>query len=245
MSDAPIRLFTFPAAWGLPTTGPFGLKLELALRILDVPYERVHEMDSRKGPKRKSPWIEQGSLRMGDTELILAHVAEAHGKRLPEGDTAEARARGHVLRRMLEEHYHQVFEYELAVRDEGFAALKAMMIGLVPGLLIGPVAGHFRRTFKKHLFERGIARHSGAEVEAMGKADIDALVALLGENDYFLGDEPTKVDASAFGLLAVTIRSGIETPVMQYARTKPTLVAFVDRVMARYFPEIEAAREAA
>lgn len=245
MSEPTLRVFTFPAAWGLPSSGPFGLKLELALRILDVPYERHYEMDSRKGPKRKSPWIEQGSLRMGDTELILDHVARTYGKRLSEGDTPEARARGHVIRRALEEHYHQVFEYELAVRDEGFAALKAMMVGLVPGLLLGPVSGHFRRTFKKHLFERGIARHTGAEVEAMGKADIDAFVALLGEQDFFLGDEPTKVDVSAFGLLAVTIRSGIDTPVMQYARTKPTLVAFVDRVMARYFPEIEAAREAA
>ena len=47
----PLRVFTFPPAWDLPTSGPFGLKLEACLRMLDVPYERVFEGDSRKGPK--------------------------------------------------------------------------------------------------------------------------------------------------------------------------------------------------
>ena len=61
----PLRVFTFGPIHGLPTSGPFGLKLELALRIAGVPYERVYEEDNRKGPKRKSPWIEQGSVRMG------------------------------------------------------------------------------------------------------------------------------------------------------------------------------------
>src|SRR5688500_13658073 len=92
--NQPVRVFTFGPAHGLPTGGPFGLKLEMALRMAGVPYERVIEDDHRKGPKRKSPWIEQGPTRMGDTELILAHLGVDLDGHL---DPVE-RARGLLLR---------------------------------------------------------------------------------------------------------------------------------------------------
>jgi glutathione S-transferase len=229
-----LKLFTFGSAWGLPTAGPFGLKLEACLQMLGVPYERYFQNDNRKGPKRKSPWIEDGDLVLGDTELILAHVERTTGKALDAELSAVDRARSHVLRRMLEEHYHQVFEYELCVRDEGFAVLRDMMKAEVPALLRPIAFPAMRRAMKHHLFERGIARHSADEVTAMGRADVDALAAWLGDRDWFIADRPTKADASAFGLLAVAIRSELPTPVCSYARTKPNLVAFVERGIARW-----------
>jgi glutathione S-transferase len=232
-----LRLFTFGAAWGLPTAGPFGLKLEACLRMLDVPYERVFENDNRKGPKRKSPWIEDGDVRMGDTELILDHVARRYGKVVDRDLPAAERARALVLQRMLEEHYHQVFEYELCVLDEGFTELRKMLATSIPGPLLPIVAPLARRSFTKHLFERGIARHTPAEVAAMGRADVDALADWLGERDWFITDRPTKADATAFGLLAVSIRSPLPTPTCAYARSKPNLAAFVDRALARFFAD--------
>lgn len=233
-----LRLFTFGGAWGLPTAGPFGLKLEACLRMLDVPYERVYEDDNRKGPKRKSPWIEDGDVRMGDTELILAHVEKTRSKRLDQDLSPVDAARAHVLRRMLEEHYHQVFEYELCVPEEGFAELRKMFARTIPRPLLPLVAPLVRRGFKKHLFERGIARHTPEEVAAMGRSDIDALATWLGDREWFIARTPTKADATAFGLLAVSIRSSLQTPTCAYARTKPNLVAFVDRALALFFPEV-------
>jgi glutathione S-transferase len=237
---SPLRLFTFSPSFGLPTGGPFGLKLEACFRLLGVDYQRVFENDVRKGPKRKSPWIEDGELRLGDTELILAHVARTQGRRLDDDLTPVEQARSHVLRRMIEEHYHAVFEYELFVLDAGFERMKQLMKHDIPALLRPVIMPMARRGFRHHLFERGIARHSAAEVEAMGRADVDALAAWLGDRDWFIRDRPTKADASAFGLLAVAIRSGLDTPVMRYTRAQPNLVAFVDRVMARLFPEVAA-----
>jgi glutathione S-transferase len=237
MTGTTLRLFTFDAAWGLPTCGPFGLKLEVCLRMLGVSYERVHEGDNRKGPKRKSPWIEDGDLRLGDTELILEYVRNKHGKALDGELSPVDRARGQALRGMLEERYHQVFEYELIVRDEGFVHLRDLFKTKIPAPILSIVAPHLRRGMKKHLFERGIARHTPDEVTAMGRADIDALATWLGDREWFIADHPTKTDASAFGLLATTIRSPLPTPVCEYARTKSNLVAFVDRVLTRFFPE--------
>lgn len=230
-----IRLFTFSAGWDLPTAGPFGLKLEACLRTLDVPYERCFENDTRKGPKRKSPWIEDGGLVLGDTELILRHVERTTGKALDRDLTAAEHARSLALRRMLEEHYHQVLEYELCVRDEGFACLRELIRADIPALFRPLAFAMIRRNMRHHLFERGIARHSPEEIEAQGRGDIDALAAWLGDREWFITDRPTQADASAFGLLACTIKSPLPTPVCRYARTKPNLVGFVERGLARWF----------
>jgi glutathione S-transferase len=232
----PLRLFTFTPAFGLPTAGPFGLKLEACFRMLGVPYERLFENDVRKGPKRKSPWIEDGDLKLGDSELILQHVARTRGMQLDKDLTPVEKARAHILRRMVEEHYHAVFEYELFVLDAGFARMKEMITG-IPAILRPVVVPLARRKFHHHLFERGIARHNAEEVEAMGRADVDALSAWLGDRDWFVADRPTKADASVFGLLAVTIKSDLDTPVFRYTRAQPNLVAFVDRMIARLFAE--------
>ena len=80
---------------------------------------------------------------------------------------------------MLEEHYHQVFEYELIVLADGFVHLKQLMRDQIPALVRPLVTPLIRRAFVKHLHERGIARHTPAEVEAMGRADVDRMLALL------------------------------------------------------------------
>lgn len=237
MSEKPIKLFTFSAAHGLPTAGPFGLKLEACLRMAGVPYERVYEDDNRKGPKRKSPWIEQDGVRMGDTELILAHL----GIDPDAGLTPTQRAQSHVIRRTMEEHLHAVIEWEMFVDDAGWAHTIRLFDGKMPALLVPIVGWVVRGNFRKHLFERGIGRHAPADVAAMGKADLDAISALLGDREWFVADHPARIDASAFGLLAGPILSGIPTPAAAHARSLPNLVAFVARAKARFFPELTAA----
>lgn len=232
--SVPLRIFTFGPAHGLPTAGPFGLKLELALRMAGVPYERVIENDNRKGPKRKSPWIEQGDVRMGDTALILAHLGvdlEAHV------DPVE-RARGVLLRRALEEHWHQVLEYELFVHPAGHAAMDAQIAAAVPAFVAPLVGWWMRRSFGAHLFERGIARHAPEDVARMGKDDLDALAAVLASRTWAVGDAPSLTDCTLFGLLAPALWSPAPTPCFAHAKSLPALVAYAERVRARWFPEV-------
>ena len=239
-SSAPkITILTFSPAWGLPTAGPFGIKLEACLRMLGVEYERRFEDDNRKGPKRKSPWMQDGIVTMGDTELILQYVERKSGAKLDADLTPGERARAHVLCRMLEEHFHQVFEYELMTSQAGAALFRDLLSKAgVPRPLLGFVSGTVRRGFQKHLFERGIARHAPADIEAMGRDDVDALVEWLGDRRWFISEGPTKTDASALGLLAAAIRSPIESPVCSYARSQPSLVRFVERGLEHFFPEL-------
>jgi glutathione S-transferase len=93
-----------------------------------------------------------------------------------------------------------------------------------------------RRSMRKHLYERGIARHSDEEIVAFGKADLDALAAALGDKPWLLGDAPSKVDATAFGMLACSIAMQMPTPVCRYAQEQPALVAYLERATERFVP---------
>lgn len=235
MADT-LRVFTFGPGHGLPTTGPFGLKLELALRIAGIPYTRVQADDPRKGPKRKSPWIEQGGVRMGDTSLILDHLGVDLDAHLSPADRATSVA----WRALAEERWHQVVEYELFLHPAGFATLDAEIARAVPRLLAPIVGWMFRRMFRRHLVERGIARHTPEEVAVIGRRDLDAIATLVDGRRFALGDQPSTLDCTLFGLLALPLCSPAPTPCYAHAKSLPALVAYWDGLRAAYFPEIPA-----
>ncbi len=217
-----IRIYTFPPGFGLPTTGPFSLKLAMALRMADVPYE-LCTGDLHKSPKRKIPWIEVGTVAMADSALVLHWLAETRSVDLERGLTSLQRAHGLALRVLLEEHWHQIFEYELILHPDG------------AGARLGPA---MQEHFQRHLYERGMLRHTPDEIAAFGKADLDAVATWLEGRDWAVADHPTLTDCSVWGLLAPSIFSPFPTPCMSHARGLPPIVAFVERVRARFFPEI-------
>jgi glutathione S-transferase len=217
-----IRIYTFPPGFGLPTTGPLSLKLAMALRMAGVPYEMCVG-DLKKSPKRKIPWIEIGSVAMADTALIVQWLAETRGVDLERGLTPLQRAHGLALRVLLEEHWHQVYEFELILHPAGAGA---------------KLGSAMQEHFRQHLYERGMLRHTPDEITAFGKADLDAVAAWLDGREWAVADHPTLTDCSVWGLLAPSIFSPFSTPCMSYARGLAPIVGFVERVRARFFPEL-------
>jgi glutathione S-transferase len=242
-TSAPLRLFAFGTGWGIPfeTSAPFPLKLAAWLRMAGVPYEMVEANDPSKGPKGKSPWIEWGATRMGDSTLIIEHVRQRLGIDLDAHLSDDQRALATAVQRMLEEHYHQCFEHQLffgrggAERLESFAAaLPIPLRWLVPTVL--------KRAFAKQLFARGMGRHVEEVILRQGREDLDALAHLLGEGPYFFGDTPSSIDACIFGFLGVTIYVEGANPLFRHAASHPTLVRYCERMRSRYFPETLEAR---
>ena len=219
-----IRLYSFPPGYGLPTTGPLTLKLMMALRMAGIPYQLLPG-DLRKSPKRKIPWIETGTTVMADTALILRWLAETRRIDLERGLSSFDRALGLALRVLLEEHWHQVFEYELILHPEG------------TGARLGP---EMQEHFRAHLYERGMLRHTPEEIVTFGKQDLDAVAAWLEGRSWALDERPTLTDCTLWGLLAPAIFAPFTTPCMTHARSLAPLVSFVERARATFFPEIEA-----
>jgi hypothetical protein len=52
---ATLKVFTFAPDWGLPTVGPFALKLLAWLELAGLPYEQVFEANPRKVRRARTP----------------------------------------------------------------------------------------------------------------------------------------------------------------------------------------------
>lgn len=239
-----LDVYAFSPAWSLPSSGPFANKLLAWLRLSGIPHQVRIEDDSRKGPKGKNPWIVLDGERIGDTELILARLSAERPVSIDDWLSPEQGARALVLSRMVEEHLHQLFEYELIVHDAGYPVFRSMVTAQLPPVIGPMVSGMVRSHFRKQLHARGIARHQPDEITALGQADLDALSTLLGDQRWFLGDQPCSADCAVWGQLAPFVMAPLDTPVAQHARTRGNLAAWAHRVRDELFPEIVQARAA-
>lgn len=233
-----IRLFAFGTGWGVPfpTSAPFPLKLATWLRIAGVPFEFVVANDPSKGPKGKSPWIEYGTVRMGDSTLIIEHLAHRGSIDLDAHLDAHQRALAVAVQRMLEEHYHQSFEHQLFFGRGSEERLREFASSMpIPLRWLAPTV--IKRAFGKQLRARGMGRHSEEVIIAQGKADLDALSELLGNKPYFLGDRPSSIDACIFGFLGVSLYVAGDNPLYRYGASLENLLRYCERMRARYFPE--------
>lgn len=237
-TNDPIRLFVFGAGWGIPfpTSGPFPLKLCTWMRMAAIPHEIVIENDPRKGPKGKSPWIEHGGTRMGDSSIIIAHLSERFGIDLDAHLTADEKARALMVQRTFEEHYHQAFEHQLFL-GRGGAERLAEFVSTLPTLLRLIVPRVLVKQLRTQLHARGLGRHDESEVIAQGKADLDALGRLLGDHRYVLGDRPSSIDACIFGFLGCSIYANGDNPLFAHAASVDNLKLYCERMRAQYFPE--------
>jgi len=233
-----IRLFAFGTGWGVPfaTSAPFPLKLATWLRMAEIPFDFVIANDPSKGPKGKSPWIEDGTVRMGDSALIIEHLRQRLGIDLDAHLDARQRALALSVQRMLEEHYHQCFEHQLFLGLGGEARLKEFA-ATMPIPLRWLVPPMLKRHFRKQLHARGVGRHSEEIIIAQGKADLDALAELLGDQPYFLGDRPSSIDACIFGFLGVSVYVAGDNPLYRHGASLENLMRYCERMRARYFPE--------
>jgi glutathione S-transferase len=233
-----IKLLAFGTGWGVPfaTAAPFPLKLATWLRMAGLPFDFVVANDPSKGPKGKSPWIEYGSVRMGDSSLIIEHLEERFGIDLDAHLDAGQRALALSVQRMLEEHYHQCFEHQFFFGSGGEERVRALAATFpIPLRWLVPTV--LKRQFKKQLHARGIGRHSEEVVIAQGKADLDALAELLGDRPYLLGDRPASIDACVFGFLGVSLYVAGDNPLFRYGASLETLMRYCEWMRARYFPE--------
>jgi len=83
----------------------------------------------------------------------------------------------------------------------------------------------------------GLARHTPDEITELGARTLSALSMLLGWKPYLMGDKPCGTDATAFASLAGLMTPFFDSPLRQRALEFSNLVAYVDRMMARYYPE--------
>ncbi len=229
-----IVLYQVPGAWGLPSVSPFCVKLQTWLRIAGLPYE-VRLADPMRSPKGKVPYIEHEGRRMGDSQLIQAHLARVYGLTLDDHLSAEERARAHAVRRMLEEGTYWVLAHDRWVVDANFAHYRPVFLGFLPPVIGRLILPMIRRDMRAALRTQGTGRHTPDEIDTFGVADVDALAALLGDRPWFCGESPTSVDAAVYASVASVLAFPGESRTKAAMAGHANLVAYRARVEARFW----------
>jgi glutathione S-transferase len=232
-----IQVYAGIGAWGVPDVSPPCLKLLTYLKMAKIPHE-VRPGDPRKGPTKKIPYmVDDDGTTIGDSGFIIEHLKKKHGDALDGRLTVSERATGHLIRRTIEESLYWAAVHSRWLNDGGAAEMRRVFAPVLPPVMGGLVWNVIKGGMKKSAWGQGIARHSAENALAIGKADLDALSITLGDGRYLFGDEPTSFDASLFGIVANITRFPIANRLTDHARTLENLIAFRDRVEARYWKE--------
>lgn len=230
-----ITLYCFQPAGGLPDASPFVVKAMTLLEMSGLQYEK----DSggfAKAPKGKKPYIKDGADLIADSTFIRFHLEQAHGIDFDAGLTDEQKAIGWCAEKMCEEHLYWIIAYSMWLDEANFERGPAKFFKKIPAFARPFAKWYMRRRVRKNLRSQGLGRHSPAEIAALGVRDIEALAALIGDKPYLCGEEPCGADATVFAFIAAVMSPLSQTAYRDAALAKPNLVAYRDRMMARFFP---------
>jgi glutathione S-transferase len=235
MSPSSLTLYTTRAGFGLPDTSPFVIKSEVQLKMAGVAYDRVSAIPPQ-APNGKLPFINDHDEVVSDSTFIRAHVERKYSVDLDDGLDARQRAESWAIERMLEDHLYFAMVWFRWIDPENFAKGPAHFADGAPEAERAQLRQDMQARKAAELRAQGLGRHAPAQIAVLGERSIDALAQLLGGKPYLMGDVPCGVDSTAFGMLACVITPFFDTPLRRAAETHPNLIAYVARMMKRYYP---------
>ena len=230
-----IKLYQFNPAWGLPNPSPFCMKVETYLRMVGLPYEVINGVLPFKAPKKKLPYIEDGTQVIADSGFILKYLKQTYGDKLDENLSDHERASAHALNRLFEESLYWVVLYCRWIEESIYLESRRVFLGTIPPIMRELVAGRVRKGIRKTLYAQGMGRHGRDEIYEIGKADLTAVSVWLGEKPFFMGATATSVDASAYSFLANILVPPLKSPLQDHGKSLPNLWAYCERMKTRYY----------
>lgn len=231
-----ITLFRFGPAWEtFGCISQFVLKVETYLRMADIEFSTTSlgATFGETAPKGKLPYIDHDGTTVADSSIIVGYLEEKFDNPLDGSLDALAKAQGHVIQRMVEEHI-----WWLMARERWWAPENPYWH--TPGLLEGVDQASYeavRDENYRKCNEHGVGAFTDAEFAERGRKDIEALATLLGDSSFLLGDKPTSVDATVYAFLWQIMNAPYTSHLKEAALGQPRLVAYVDRIHEKYFSD--------
>lgn len=231
-----IKLYQFHPLLNLPNLSPFCLKLETWLRMAGLPYESVYTFNPGQGPLGKLPAIEVDGKKVPDSSRCIAFLKGQHGIDLDTGLSAEQQALGLAFKAMFEDRLYWAVVYSRWIDPDYWPATQRLYFGKMPPGLRQLVPLIAQRQVRRDLHGQGLGRHEREQIYAFARADLAAVATFLGDKPYFLGEAPSEIDATAYGFLAQLVLLDMASPLKAAATAHPNLVAYCERMRARYYP---------
>jgi glutathione S-transferase len=208
------------------------------LKMAGVPY-RTDRGGFRQAPKGKLPYIEDAGARVADSTFIRFHLERKYGVDFDKGLSAPERAAAWAFEKLCEEHLYWAVLESRWMNDRNFDRGPRQFFNVAPVPVRPFVIALVRRQVRARLKAQGFGRHSRSEIEQLAARDLDALAAFLADKPYLMGDAPCGADATVFAFVAGILCPLFDTPIYTSAARHGNLVAYRDRGMAMWFPELE------
>jgi len=230
-----ISLYSFGSSFGVMDPSPFVVKVDAFLRMAELPYEvksGAHYL--KKSPKGKLPFIsikqQAENLVIADSQNIIEHLTQSHSVTLDNFLSAEQQAQAYLLTKSLDENLYWCLVYSRWILEDTWPLANKAFFGKMPAPLRWFVPNLIRKSVRKNLHGQGTGRHSKAEILAIADKSFSALSKLLGEKDYFYGEQPCSFDATAYSILCQFISANCNNEFNDKARSYPNLLNFCQRI---------------
>ena len=91
------------------------------------------------------------------------------------------------------------------------------------------------------MYKHGIGRHSNEEIQSIAIEDLKAVSAVLGSKKYIFGEQPSTIDAAAFGIISNIIYGNPpESSLTLYVKNNfQNLISYVERIKENFWPDWE------
>ncbi len=232
-----ITLYTFGPAFGLPDPSPFCMKALILLKMSGLEFT-TDTANIQKAPKGKAPYMVDNGTIVPDSTFIRFHLENSHAIDFDAGLSETQRAAAWAFEKLCEDHLYWAIVHSRWIDDNNFQAGPVQFFEVVPALVRPLVIGLMRRQVRRNLKGQGFGRHSEAEIGALATRAIDHLAAYLGDKPYLMGDKPCGADASVLATVASLLCDNFEGPLLGATAKHKNLVAYRDRLMVQYFPDL-------
>ena len=229
-----ITLFRFGPAWDkFGCISQFVLKIETYLRMAGIEFETrsLGLGFAETAPKGKLPFIEHDGAQIADSSIIVDYLKEHFGDPLDAALSSSERAKGHTIKRMVEEHI-----WWIMARERWWAPENPYWD--TPGLLKELDQASYeeaRDDSRRKCIEHGVGAFTEDELDKRGREDLDALSTFLGEHPYILGDQPTSVDATTYAFLWQIMNGPYTSRLKDAAQEHDNLLAYIQRMSKEWF----------
>ncbi|MEM0954093.1 MAG: glutathione S-transferase family protein [Pseudomonadota bacterium] len=223
---------------------PFAAKVRRALHYKGLDFDPINYAAADMGRIRKTvsrsgklPVLDhQGSLIVDSTNILRYLETTFPDKPLLPDSPAE-RSRIHFLEDWADESF---FVYDLIMRSwsNNVDWLLRDVLSHDAGVMRWVFERVLPRVLRKNASAQGLGRKSPDEICADVEAHMDALVGLLSEGDWLVGDSISLADIAVASMCTVIERAEEADAMMQ---SRPLIMAWRERVDALTFPSGTAA----
>ncbi|XP_053400803.1 failed axon connections-like [Mercenaria mercenaria] len=215
---------------------PFAIKLELWLRINEIPFETIDcQGFSKKG---QSPFILFNGEEIPDSNFIIEYLSKYFNKNPYPNLDASEKATARAFVKMVEENTSwPIFVYRYVENIDEYADYFSTD---QPMEVRKQILGKLQEWVGKRAHGHGIGRHSTGEIQQIGCDDIQAISDFLGNKKYMMGDTPTVVDCSVFGVLSQVVYVPMGYPMRKYILENcSNIIDLFDRLKNTYWTNWE------